>query len=199
MSFEVIRNVAGIFVSEDRRQEINIFNIAARQCVFNYTGCSYAGDDADNITFLFDGDENQRSVAELDGFLSGFLDTSLITKRRSIMDKINVLRDKIQYDYFLYDGKRWDARPEARALIIGASALAIANGGNLPAGFLYRDYDNYNWPMTGTQMIQLGASLFEFTGHCYQVSWIHKYCIGISTTNVELDSYDYTVGWPPMD
>lgn len=199
MSFEIIRNVAGIFVSEDRPQEINIFSIAARTCVHLYTGCSYAGNDPDNITFLFDGDENQQSVAELDNFLSGFLDTSLITKRREMMDKVNELRDVIQYKYFLYDGKRWDARPEARALITGASALALANGGNLPQGFLYRDYDNYNWPMTGADMIQLGAALFQFTGHCYQASWIHKYCIGITTTESELNQYDYTTGWPPIE
>lgn len=199
MSFEIVRNVSGIFVSEDRREEVNAFNNAAINCVHNYTGCAYSGDDPHNIRFIFSGDENQQSMTELDNFLSGFLEQSLIIKRREIMDKINALRDKIQYDHFKYDGKKWDARPEARALITGASALAIANGGNLPPNFLYRDYDNYNWPMTGTQMIQLGAALFDFTGHCYQVSWIHKYCVGIATTKEELDAYDYTVGWPPID
>lgn len=199
MSFDIYRNVAGIFISEDRKTEIDVFSEAARTCVHNYTGCAYSNDDPDNIRFIFDGGESQQSVMELDAFLSGFLDRSLIMKRREIMDKINILRDKVQYDHFKYDGRRWDARPEARALITGASALAIANGGNLPQGFLYRDYDNYNWPMTGIQMIQLGASLFEFTGHCYQVSWIHKYCVGICTTKQELDAYDYTVGWPPID
>ncbi len=132
----------------------------------------------------------------LDAMLVDFVDTSLATKRREVMNEINELRDKIQYDRFLHDGVRWDCRAESRAMITGAVALVLANGGNLPPEFVFRDYDNINHPFTGTQMVQLGAALFAFTSQCYQASWIHKYCVGILTTAEEIDQYDYTVGWP---
>lgn len=199
MSFDIHKNVSGFFTSDNRRQEIEIFSVAARGTVYNYTGCAFSSSDPDNVRFIFDGEENQQSIDELDAFLIGYTDVSLVTKRVEVMNKINALRDTIQYDHFIFNGARWDSRAESRAMITGAVALALANGGVLPPDFIFRDYDNINRPMTGAQMAGLGAALFAFTGQCYQASWIHKYWIGIQTTEADIDNYDYTVGWPVVE
>ncbi len=118
----------------------------------------------------------------------------------NITGAVDSYRDKILYDKFIWDGRVWDGSTTSRANINGACTIAILNGGNLPPGFIWRDYDNVNWPVTAADMGAMAAACAVFTFTCYQVAWYHKSNILAFTDEgdniLDVISYDYTIGWP---
>lgn len=111
---------------------------------------------------------------------------------------IDAYRDRILYDKFIWNDKRWDCDQISRQNITGACTFVTLNGGLTPPGFVWRDYDNNNWSMSGIDMAQLGGALLAFTFAAYQVAWTHKSnVIAITDPNHILDviNYDFTAGW----
>lgn len=113
--------------------------------------------------------------------------------------EINKFRDELAFNYFPYDGKRWDCDDTARLNITGVNVLVMINGGTLPPDMLWRDYDNQDWPVTGSYMVNMGLSMFNFISTVYQVGWYHKSQVQALTTPDEAMMYDFSGGWPSPD
>lgn len=102
--------------------------------------------------------------------------------------------------YFTYNNIPWDCNDEGIRNIIATNLLSVLNGGNLPAGFIWRDYNNVNQPVDAQTMGALAAAALTFQSACYQTSWIHKANIRALTDLISLDSYQYIgVNWPSQD
>lgn len=120
----------------------------------------------------------------------------------SVTSAVDAYRNQILNDKFIWNGKQWDSSEVSRANINGACTIALLNGGNLPDGFIWRDYNNTNWPVTAADMGGMAAACATFTFTCYQVAWFHKSnLLGITDENQILDvlNYDYTIGWPSTE
>jgi hypothetical protein len=75
--------------------------------------------------------------------------------------------------------------------------MAILNGGNLPPGFIFRDYNNVNHVITGSDIIQMGVKMLGFLSAVYQASWIHKAHIEAIHDPIATQEYDFTSTlWP---
>ena len=193
-------NIQSLFASSNVTTELELLRILAHTELQDVLFAVDLHQETNTVDFILNVEsEEQIPHTTIDSLISTNMEQSLAALKVQIHNDINTYRDNTQYNYFIHDGSRWDCRPETRAMITGAVALALANGGNLPPEFIFRDFDNINHPFTGLQMIQLGSALFAFTGQCYQASWIHKYCVGILTTASEVNSYDYTVSWPVVN
>ena len=93
--------------------------------------------------------------------------------------------------YFTFMGHQWDCNTTSKTNIVGTCVLALANGGNLPAGAVWRDYANVNVPVTGQFMIGIGVQMFTFLSGNYNISWIHKQNVRALTTVDAVLAYDY--------
>lgn len=112
---------------------------------------------------------------------------------------IDAYRDKILYNKFTWNNNRWDCDTVSRQNISGACTFVLQNGNNVPPGFVWRDFDNVNHPVSASDMQGLGNALLAFTFTAYGVAWYHKSTITAITDETQiLDvlNYDYTVGWP---
>ena len=85
-------------------------------------------------------------------------------------DLVNNFRDALMYDHFSFMGHRWNSDRNSLGNLIGINVLVVEAGGQLPPGFVYRDYDNNNVPMTATQLGQLGGAAFQFLTAVYMTS-----------------------------
>lgn len=137
-------------------------------------------------------------MAIINGVDYGYLSVA----QTNVCTNVDNYRNQILDDKFVYDGKIWDCTVSSKANINGACTIALLNGGNLPDGFIWRDYSNTNWPVTGAYMAGMAAACAVFTFTCYEVAWAHKANIlAITDDNNILDiiNYDYTTGWPSTD
>ena len=123
---------------------------------------------------------------------------SLAEAQAVVSDLIDEHRTNLTQGYFTWNGSPFACDPVSKSNVIGASVMAIANGGNLPAGFVWRDNNNVNHQVTGQQMIQLAAGMFTFLTNCYEAAWIHKANIeAITTSTGDVFAYNYTSTlWP---
>jgi hypothetical protein len=124
-----------------------------------------------------------------------------VAQAQEIMcDMIDAWQASLAGTYFTWNGTQWDCDRNSKANIIGVCVLALANSGNLPAGYIWRDFYNNNVSVTGAQMLQMGTEMATFITACYQASWQHKANVLALTTTADVESYDYTSTlWPnPM-
>lgn len=114
----------------------------------------------------------------------------------NVCDAVDGFRDNILYDHFVWNGHRYDSDPTSMTNITGTCTFILQNGGQVPPGFAWRDYDNINVPVTGSDMQAIGNALMAFTFTCYQVDWYHKANVMALTDVNAILSYNYQVGWP---
>ena len=125
------------------------------------------------------------------------LNLNLAEAQRIMCDMIDGNRSSISQGYFTWNGAQWDCDQISRANIIGTCVLALANGGNLPPGTQWRDYNNNMVLVTGAEMIQLGVAMFTHLTSVYGASWQHKANVMALTTTADVAAYDYLdTLWP---
>ena len=116
--------------------------------------------------------------------------------KEKLKQRVNVYRDEWLYDYFTYDGKQWDCDEVSRNNISGLNLISVLNGGNLPPGLTFRDFNNNDWPVDAAYMANMAGALLTFTNTTYIASWTHKAAIDGLGTITAVNSYDITQGWP---
>jgi hypothetical protein len=122
---------------------------------------------------------------------------SLADSQAYMCDLVDSLRISYCNGYFSWNGNTWNCDPTSQNNIIGANVLALANGGNLPAGFQWRTFTNIMVTVTGADMVQMGATMFTFLSNCYTATWEHKANINALTTTSAVLAYDYVdTLWP---
>lgn len=125
---------------------------------------------------------------------------NLVDAEAKVHAMINNFRDGMFNNYFTYNGSRWNCDDVSRQNIIGVIVMAILNGGQLPPGFIFRDYDNVNHVVTGPEIIGMGIKMLSFLSGVYQASWQHKASIEAMTDPIALQEYDYASSlWPSPD
>ena len=132
----------------------------------------------------------------------GFTENLSVSEAQVIVsDLIDEHRALLSQGYFTWNGHPFACDPVSKGNVIGACVLAIANGGNLPAGYVWRDDNNVNVPVTGQQMIAIGVEMFSFLSACYQAAWIHKANVeAITTSTGDVLAYNYLGSlWPSPD
>lgn len=195
-----IRNVAGIFVAKDRKRDVSNFNDVLRSATPSYLGISFQGN-SDLMEFTFNDQLISNSSAEdiLTTTLDDYAFTSLDLAKLAKKEEINAMRDKRLYDHFPYAGARWDCNSESRANITGTNTLSVLNGGHLPPGMVWRDFDNNNHLADAMFMAQMGGALMVFSNAVYTHSWILKTQLTALTNATDVDNFNYLDGWPSMD
>lgn len=92
-----------------------------------------------------------------------------------------------------YNGNMYDASPMALFNLI--STLIFLLGGNtLPVGFVWRDADNNNVPLTVAELSLLGGVLFARNNAVYAQSFVLKDQLLAAQTIEEIDSIAWPVG-----
>jgi hypothetical protein len=125
---------------------------------------------------------------------------NLVDAEAKVHTMINNFRDGMFNNYFTYNGNQWNCDDVSRQNIIGVIVMAMLNGGNLPPGFIFRDYNNVNHVITGAQIIGMGIKMLGFLSGVYQASWVHKANIEAMTDPIALQEYDFTSTlWPSPD
>ena len=110
---------------------------------------------------------------------------------------VNSYRDGLFGNYFTWNGNPWNCDDVSRQNIIGMIVMAMLNGGQLPPGTLFRDYNNVNHVITGPDIIQMGITMLAFLSGVYQASWVHKANIEQLTDPIATQEYDYmSTLWP---
>jgi|SRR5271165_886200 len=122
---------------------------------------------------------------------------NLTSAQEIICSRIQTAAETLLNDFFTWNNTPWNCDQPSRTNIIGACVLAIANGGNLPPGFQWRDYNNNMNTITGTQMILMGQACADFTVAVYSVSWVHKANVMAMTDPAAVMTYNWAIGWPP--
>lgn len=115
----------------------------------------------------------------------------------AMCDNVNGWRDGLFNNYFTWNGNPWNCDSVSRQNIIGVIVMAMLNGGQLPPGFVFRDYNNVNHVITGPDIIAMGVKMLGFLSGVYQASWAHKSQIEAMTDPIAVQEYDYTSTlWP---
>jgi len=123
---------------------------------------------------------------------------SIAQAKEVVSDLIDANRATLCEGHFTWNGHPFACDPVSKGNIIGACVMAIANGGNLPPGFVWRDNNNVNVPVTGAQMIGIGVEMFTFLSTCYQAAWYHKAGVeAITSSTGDVFAYNYmSTLWP---
>lgn len=119
---------------------------------------------------------------------------SLAAAKDAYKAKIPALRDDYMSGGFMYMGYLFDSDDLSRLNIIGTCG-AVTAGIPLPASFAWRNRNNVDVPMTGPQMIGMGAVLLQFVNKIYVVSRWHKAAIDTYTTYAELVQHNFDLYW----
>jgi len=193
--------ISSIFASSNLTVELENFR---QKCKNTLQQCFFSADlheETSNVILILSLDViDEATQATIDNIIVEFLAESLALLKLNIFEDINTLRDEYKSVRFVYDGKRWDCSLPSTMNIVGTILMSMVNSWQMPDGFMWRDYDNNNWPITSVMyMVGMGLALSTFVNECYKASWIHKYYIGILTTPAEVNAYDFKVGWPDRD
>jgi hypothetical protein len=117
--------------------------------------------------------------------------------QKMMCDQVDEYRNNLVNSGAMINGALWDVDPQSQTNIVGVVALATALGGNLPSTFPgWRDKNNIMHPMTGAQVIGLGAAVFAHLSATYYTMWAHKAAIKALTDINAVYTYDYTTNWP---
>lgn len=191
------KSVAGIFVTKDIKKDVSNFTNEYIENIPGFIGINF-NDNSDLLTFNFNENEITYSEAnnQLTDALNGYLPSSINLLKREIKDLVNLERDNRLYSYFPCVGFRWDCNVESRANIIGTICMALMNGGALPPGVVWRDYDNVNHPCDFPYLANLGSSMFIYSQQVYGASWYHKSTIDSLSNPTQILNYDFTGNWP---
>jgi len=77
--------------------------------------------------------------------------------------------DAIFENGFWLNGNLFDCDLLARTNISGGVLAAIASSMNLPSGFCWRSKNNYNVPITGTELVELGMAIMDIIHLCSRI------------------------------
>ena len=110
---------------------------------------------------------------------------------------INSYRDGISSDHFTAFGYPWNCDATSRLNIVGMVVMTIVGQGSLPAGTVFRNFNNQNIPITGPEMVGIAVEMLKFLSACYSASWVHKENILTMTDPIAIQEYDYmSTLWP---
>jgi hypothetical protein len=87
---------------------------------------------------------------------------------------IDDYRSSLASNFFTYNDHQWDCDQQSINNITGINVISLLNGGNLPAGILWRDYNNNYVSVTGAYMGGMALSYVSFAQLAYNASWTHK-------------------------
>jgi hypothetical protein len=122
---------------------------------------------------------------------------SLQDSINKVINWISDYRTAHTSDFFTYQSHKWDCDSRSVTNISGAVTIALMNGGNLPGGFQWRDYDNNMVDVTGAYMCGMAASYMTFVTASYIASWQHKGTVAALTDIAGVQEYEYTSSlWP---
>jgi hypothetical protein len=119
---------------------------------------------------------------------------SIEDAKEMMHDQITAVMEAYTYNYFVFNGHRWDSDATARSNLLGALEHAEHSGG-LPPGFVWRDYDNNYVAMTVADLGDLAGAMFDFINLCYAISWGHKDAVDALVDIQSVLSYDFTSNW----
>lgn len=112
--------------------------------------------------------------------------------RRTLQNKVNLIRDGLIFGGCKYDGHRYDS--DARSVQnITATVAAISAGVPLPDGFVWRSADNQSVPHTAESLTALAGTLLDLVNACYARSFALKDEI---ITAEDPSTVDLQAGWP---
>lgn len=107
-------------------------------------------------------------------------------------------RERRGYLPITYAGALFDADAKAQRNI-SAWLVQVSSGTGLPAGFVWRDYDNNDHSCDAAFLSGLGGAITVRGTQLYQVCWAHKAEIERIAGTGDFDAllaYDVTAGWP---
>lgn len=96
---------------------------------------------------------------------------------------------------FSWNGDTWNGDEQSRQNLTGMTS-AIANGVPIPAGFVWTNAAGTPVPMTGAELVAMGASMLGWVNSCYQTKYYHTAQISAMTDQNQIIAYDHTLGWP---
>lgn len=109
-------------------------------------------------------------------------------------------RDSMLFGHFTFGGAPWQCDEASRINILGAILFALANGNQLPPGFVFRDMNNVNHTVTGPYMIGMGETMMAYLSGVYAAGWKHKANILAMRDPIAVQEYDYMSSlWPNPD
>lgn len=124
---------------------------------------------------------------------------SLADSQALVCRWINEFREA-RFAYFTWNGIRWDSSLQSVVNIMGAVMLAQLNGGSLPPGFTWRDYNNVDHEVTAQYMMGMAVALGSYYTNTYGASWAHKQAVNALPDIQEVQTYDFSSAlWPSQD
>ena len=115
-----------------------------------------------------------------------------IAARKAEVEAERERRNRLPIDHA---GARFDADETAQRNI-SAWQTQMGAGAVLPAGFMWRDYDNIDHPADAAFINGLGAAITLRGTLLYQASWQHKAALDALSSVEAILIYDLTAGWP---
>lgn len=119
-------------------------------------------------------------------------------KKENLKKEVNSYRDILLSGKIKFKNTYWDIDDKSKLNLSGVSTLVVA-GVPLPNDFSWRDALNNNVPMTGSELINLGAIFVMYINMIYNYSWYLKEQIDLLTNENDLNNFDIYNNWPSND
>ncbi len=122
---------------------------------------------------------------------------SLVQAKSTITDAISAYRVSLIGNYCTFAGAQWDTGPTSISNINGIITIGLLNGGQLPPGQQWRDYNNNMVDVSFEYMAGLAVNVAKFAQATYAASWQHKANVAALTDTTAVLAYDYeSTLWP---
>ncbi len=122
----------------------------------------------------------------------------LATTKAAAREEVNRYRDVVLDLGIHAFGHKWDSDARSRQNFTGIVA-AVAVGFQVPEGFMWRDFDNVNVPVTTPMLVTLGTLLLSYVSQVFGASWVIKGLIDNAPNLAALDAINLYAGWPDGD
>ena len=119
---------------------------------------------------------------------------ALAEEKELLLVKIHAERERRNLLPITFSGSSFDADEKGQRNLT-AWMVNIAAGITVPAGFVWRDYDNVDHPADAAFIVGLGGAVTLRGTHLYQTAWEKKAEVSALTTLEAVMGYDPTAGW----
>lgn len=109
--------------------------------------------------------------------------------------QVNRYMDDVLSGGVVFDSHIYDSDHQSRTAL-NEYVSAVTNGVPLPDGFAWRDAANVEHAMNPAELLDFSAAMLTFVYNCHSNCWTHKNAINALATVGEVESYDFTTGWP---
>lgn len=79
---------------------------------------------------------------------------------------------------------------------VASTGQALIMAGDTTTTISFRDEENVNHSLTGSQAVQLGLAVSGFVSAHYAAAWAHKDAVAELSTAADVQQYNYSINWP---